>query len=93
MCHAICYYIIVILPWNPRDVHFPSSYVMVRNGGDISSSIISMIHNLIHILIRILILLLGELLVLLIFIELLTNQGPLTGIQGMATAAKSEKKK
>ena len=45
-------------------------------------------------LIRIQILLLGELVVLLTFIELLTNQGPGTGAQGIATAAnitKSEK--
>ena len=39
---------------------------------------------------RILILLLGELMVLL-FTELLTNQGPGTGIQGMVTAAKLTK--
>ena len=47
------------------------------------------------ILIRILILLLGELLVLLTFIELLTNHGSEIGVQGMATAAnitRSEKK-
>ena len=47
-------------------------------------------------LIRILILLLGGLLVLLTFIELLTNHGSGTGVQGMATAAnitKSEEKR
>ena len=52
--------------------------------------------NLTRILIRILIILLGELLVLLTFIELLTNHGSGTGVQGMATAAnitRSEKKR
>ena len=54
-----------------------------------------MLCNLTHILIHILILLVRELLVLLTFIELLTNCGSGTGVQGMATAAnitKSEKK-
>ena len=37
--------------------------------------------------------LLGELLVLLIFIELLTNHGTETGVQGMATAANITKSK
>ena len=52
-------------------------------------------YNLTRILVRTLILLLGELLVLLTFIELLTNHGSETGVQGMATAAnitKSEKR-
>ena len=64
--------------------------------GDISGSIISMLRNLTRILIRILILLLGGLLVLLTFIELLTNHGSGTGVQGMATAAnitRSERKR
>ena len=55
-----------------------------------------MLRNLTRILIRILILLLGELRVLLAFVELLTNHGSGTGVQGMATAAnitKSEKKR
>ena len=55
--------------------------------GDFSGSIISTLHNLTCILICILILLLGKLLVLLTFIELLTNQGTGTGVQAMATAA------
>ena len=58
-----------------------------EKSGDISGSIISTLRNLIRILIRILILLLGGLLVLLTFIELLTNHGSGTGVQGMATAA------
>ena len=55
-----------------------------------------MVRNLIHIQIRILILLLEKLLVLLTFIELLTNHGSGTGVQGMTTAAnitKSQKKR
>ena len=63
---------------------------------DISGSIISTLRNLTRILIRILILLLGGLLVLLTFIELLTNHGSGTGVQGMATAAnitRSERKR
>ena len=58
--------------------------------------IISTLRNLTRILIRILILLLGELLVLLTFIELLTNHGSGTGVQGMATATnitRSERKR
>ena len=58
-----------------------------EKSGDISGSIISTLRNLIRILIRILILLLGGLLVLLTFVELLTNHGSGTGVQGMATAA------
>ena len=46
--------------------------------------------NLKRILVRIL---LGELLVLLTFIELLTNHGTETGVQGMATAANITKSK
>ena len=53
--------------------------------------LISTLRNLTRILIRILMLLLGELLVLLILIELLTNQGLETGVQGMPTAAKITK--
>ena len=60
--------------------------------GDIYDSIISTACNRIHILIHILIILLigrsGELLVLLTVIKLLTNQGPGTGMQALATAAK-----
>ena len=52
-----------------------------------------MVRNLTCILIRILILLLGELLVLLTFIELLTNHGSGTGVQGMATGANITKSK
>ena len=66
-----------------------------EKSGDISGSIISTLRNLIRILIRILILLLGGLLVLLT-IELLTNHGSGTGVQGMATAAnitRSERKR
>ena len=58
-----------------------------EKSGDISGSIISTLRNLTRILMRILILLLGGLLVLLTFIELLTNHGSGTGVQGMATAA------
>ena len=58
-----------------------------EKSGDISGSIISTLRNLTRILIRILILLLGGLPVLLTFIELLTNHGSGTGVQGMATAA------
>ena len=54
---------------------------MARNRGTFSGSIISTVRNLTRILIRILILLLGELLVLLTFIELLTNHGSGTGVQ------------
>ena len=67
-----------------------------EKSGDISGSIISTLRNLTRILIRILILLLGGLLVLLTFIELLTNHGSGTGVQGMATAAnitRSERKR
>ena len=66
-----------------------------EKSGDISGSIISTLCNLTRILIRIQILL-GELLVLLTFIELLTNHGSGTGVQGMATAAnitRSERKR
>ena len=56
--------------------------------GDISGSTL---RNLTRILIRILIPLLRELLVLLTFIELLTNHGSGTGVQGIATAAKITK--
>ena len=51
-----------------------------EKSGDISGSIISTLRNLTRILIRILILLLGGLLVLLTFIELLTNHGSGTGV-------------
>ena len=72
------------------------SYPTGQKSGDISGSIISTLRNLTRILIRILILLLGGLLVLLTFIELLTNHGSGTGVQGMATAAnitRSERKR
>ena len=67
-----------------------------EKSGDISGSIISTLRNLTRILICILILLLGGLLVLLTFIELLTNHGSGTGVQGMATATnitRSERKR
>ena len=65
---------------------YAKSEVMARNRGTFP------VHNLTRMLIRILIILLGELLVLLTFIELLTNHGSGTGVQGMATAANITKK-
>ena len=65
---------------------------MVKNG-DISGSIMSTVQNLTRILISILILLLGEVPVVLTFIELLTNQAPRTGVQGMTTACSKHRKK
>ena len=69
---------------------YAKSEVMARNRGTFP------VRNLTRMLTRILILLLGELLVLLTLIELLTNHGSGTRVQGMATAAniaKSEEKR
>ena len=64
---------------------------MARNKGTFSVSIISTLCNFTRILIRIPILLLAELLVVLRFFELLTNQGSGTGVQAWQLLQTSQK--